>query len=118
MSRSTPSSRRLVPLDDLAFYEPALIGWLAFDVAKGRPRLFVRAWCPFCRRFHSHKWPNPPFNPKGAMKCRALCRTGPFAGYSYHVALDPKRRPGTDKLLALYAKARAERRAQRQQQNP
>ncbi|MHC5542266.1 hypothetical protein ACYOEI_28925 [Singulisphaera rosea] len=62
-----------------------------------RPHLGLVAWCPFCKREHSHGWGDPPFRRDDVSHRNAHCNS-PAAPTGYYVGLDPSHVNHNDKI--------------------
>jgi hypothetical protein len=87
---------------------PVLVGRLVMHRlgrVKGRPVLSSACWCCWCKCEHAVEWPDPPFGLEVVTPLQAPCRSGPFAGATVMVGLDPDRQKQHTDLVRHFSQS-------------
>lgn len=84
----------------------SLISRLVFTPRRRSPPvLTLRCWCPYCRREHSHGWPEPGWPLTASVHRAAHCDTGPLLTGGNWIMPDPALADANRQALADYRRA-------------
>jgi hypothetical protein len=89
---------------------PLLVGRLVFTPGRRRspPVLTLHVWCPYCRRTHSHGWPDADAKLTVVAHRAAHCDdASPWRIGGYWIGLDPAAAAANRKTIEDYRRALA-----------